>query len=517
MIERSPSLPPRTSHLSTQATERRLSPLQITTYCIPFKTQGSQSERRLIHYYFKHAASDISGYLPSDFWDRMVLQHCHHDPTVRQAVIALSAIHLDYATSEPSNVLDGLQQVPPETQRLYIKAVTKLRKYIATEPCPSRTVALICCLMFTCFEQLRGDHAAALAHISGGLSVYNAQHANTYGQIECSHDDEGMQVLEDVMMRIDLQATAFYDGRPPGLLCVSSERPGSPCINTDCFNSLVEARRSSSKLMTSAISFLTSNYQFKFLPLGKVPSQVSCQKRQLEEDFERWSAAFSAFAARSMERRDTPKAEQQAELKDIERAAALTNLYHHAIMMLVSGSLKTEPPTVSGFDADAGILLEYARVLIENDKITDANASNTMYRKFSFDFGIVAPLFLLAMKTSIPSVRDDAMALIAQSGRHEGFFNPFMTSAIIANLKRRKGTPRVDGVPEIVSADTELPLEWAAEEILQAEYEPGGRAMAKLAFVCDNESAQNELLGIYEVPEDAHAVPASTGFEDSVG
>lgn len=94
---------PKTSHGTAQNTSSTPS-LSITNYSLPFRVQGSQGDRQMLHYFFAQGSSDVSGFLSSDFWTRALPQQIQHDYVIRQALVALSSLHLDYVTEAAPGV-----------------------------------------------------------------------------------------------------------------------------------------------------------------------------------------------------------------------------------------------------------------------------------------------------------------------------------------------------------------------------------------------------------------------------
>jgi len=62
---------------------------------LPFFVPGRPNERKALHYFFNFASLDLTGYVLLVFGDRLVLQLVQIEPTVRQAVVAVSLAHLD--------------------------------------------------------------------------------------------------------------------------------------------------------------------------------------------------------------------------------------------------------------------------------------------------------------------------------------------------------------------------------------------------------------------------------------
>ena len=61
--------------------------------------EGSFKERRSFYYFRSRNMSSMPGNFEPYFWDHLVLQFSHCDPTIRYSLIALSAIYEEHETS----------------------------------------------------------------------------------------------------------------------------------------------------------------------------------------------------------------------------------------------------------------------------------------------------------------------------------------------------------------------------------------------------------------------------------
>jgi hypothetical protein len=109
---------------------------------------GTDQERRCFDYFRRRTAPQLSGPFDSTFWDRLLLQATHHQPAVWHAVAALGSLHRHFEQRHPdvSEDDDGfaLQQ--------YVKAIGFVLMPIREQGKQAADVALMTCVLFTCFE-----------------------------------------------------------------------------------------------------------------------------------------------------------------------------------------------------------------------------------------------------------------------------------------------------------------------------------------------------------------------------
>jgi hypothetical protein len=458
-------------------------PFQITAYAIPFRIPGSQKDRQMLHYFCVQASHDLSGYLSSEFWSRVVLQCSHTESVIRHALVALSSIHLDFVTHESPHgqqSCEGGHNV--ETSLQYSRAVRQLRKHLSSTAQPSTKVALICCILFYCFESTYGDYDSAREHLRCGLIILQTAKVNRTKDKPSSdsvqpHDD--LEQLSQILSRLDLQATLFDDTRTPFLeLTSAEERFGvAPVVPHLAFSDLAEAQATLDKLQNQLFNFLTRNNRYKFVSAEDLPDFIVGEKCELEKQFRRWSVALDGFWELQTQPEAVKQRPRHSEHNIMTRqGTSILKLHHRIARMFLSASF---PEDSSVFGAspnpDAEFILGLAEFLIQSNRKSQSNAasgSSIPSRSFSSEMGIVAPLFLLAMKCHDTHICEKAVSLLAASNRREGLIDAQMVLGIVqrvAMLKRREEvTPLVaEAAKRSPAASTEeMPLEiWGADAI----------------------------------------------------
>jgi hypothetical protein len=111
-----------------------------------------------------YSAADLSGYFYSDFWNRLLLQQSHHDPSIRDGIIAIGALYKSIDIAQSSKIsLDAKSDCREHLKsalQYYQRAVCSQRQATDIGYAPSRT-SLISCLLFICFDAFQGNHNSA--------------------------------------------------------------------------------------------------------------------------------------------------------------------------------------------------------------------------------------------------------------------------------------------------------------------------------------------------------------------
>jgi hypothetical protein len=171
---------------------------------------GTPDERRTFHYFRDRAAPEMAGYFNEGFWDRVLLQRTVSARSLRHAVVAVGSLHEKYATGNLAQANDVSDYYFAMQQ--YSRAVTSLRQDLQDANVP-REVVLMSCILFTCFDSLRGEYDSALAHLRNGLNLLNSWLA------EPNHTLEERLLVEKnirpLFLRLGLQAILFVDDKAP--------------------------------------------------------------------------------------------------------------------------------------------------------------------------------------------------------------------------------------------------------------------------------------------------------------
>lgn len=394
------------------------SALSISSYAIPFKVPGSQKDRQILHYFCVRGGPEIASHFNVEFWTNTVLQQSHQHPVVRQALVALSSLHLDFdcttaAIAKPDHTKQGaLAQ--------YGKAIHSLRRQIDKPDRNTIKAALTCCILFCCFENALGNSEPAKRHLNSGLDLLSTHWKNR----GLDHDDQ-LDALVRVFDSLDLQATIFFPGRVPRLqIWFEEDRDKEAFLNLD------EAYGAFTRLQTSLLHFLTTQIPHKFFDEGSLPPHVAEQKRLFEDRFRVWLARFekSDFTG------DGDKC-------DPFGAQLLLIRCHVSKMILAANCPINERVFGDSPNPRVERILDMAEELFcqsQRAKERPDQKNAGPWRSFSSEVGIVAPLFTLAARCSDDALSERAVELLTRAQRREGLYDSGTMAEVVHQFRKAR-------------------------------------------------------------------------------
>lgn len=409
-------------------------------FAMPFSIPVSDRERQFFQFYCVQSAFDLSVYLNSTFWYNMILQYSQRYPVVRQAVIAFGASHtyainINSSTGPSDQVEHGYEQA-----KQYDRAIRWLRAYMETSKQPDPQVILICCALFFCSENSRGNREAALQHLEKGLSIINAEQRNKLPrkvyEIETdahTADDLGSEVTEEstvtpktseideellyVFSRLDCQATLCQDTREPVLdLDDLTHIDDLNHTTEDSFRTITDAQRSLDALHNRLARFLTKSAPHRQDSADSLPHSIVGQKRTLHTQCARWEELMKGLIAKqSPSVQQTLKNKQIMHTrKDFDTQLAvqiqLLTLHHRCWWMLFRSSYPQNPVVFTmSPNPRAAEILDICESLgsalpVRPSASPQMNDADMAWRLIS-EIGVAAPLFVLSTKCTDKSIQ----------------------------------------------------------------------------------------------------------------
>ncbi|KAF2681340.1 hypothetical protein K458DRAFT_372254, partial [Lentithecium fluviatile CBS 122367] len=216
----------------------------------------TEVENRYLRYFHQETTCGFQSAWDWTLWNRLMLQGCHHEPFIRDAVVAISALHKSLRML--SSIEHGLRTDTTESiaklhreyaYRMYGKALRNMQ--LAIDAGSGPRLALVACLLMVYFESHTGNRYKALVYAKHGLQVL--QQWTTSIRVE----DE----ITDAFRNLDIQITTVSDRRSPEshkkiLNEDSAKAESMPCR----FGSLDEAKRYWGIIMRRSCHFMATTW-----------------------------------------------------------------------------------------------------------------------------------------------------------------------------------------------------------------------------------------------------------------
>ena len=399
---------------------------------------------------------------------------------MRHAAAALGRAHMEHIGAADTNEF----AVSEATTEVYTKAIKALRNYLGRQGNPDRAVVLMCSAVFFAFELVRGERSTALRHLRNGLEILNQWHQDQGLASDCGGSAEMRDELVAVFARLDLQASAFDDRRLPVLELHDDENETAPSTLGNArappFATSQQAQLCLFPLLHKTLRFLVQNQPLKFICSDCIREDILLRRRRLLDQFRDWEERISFIdlqldANRSNGQTSSTSRSSHAQ----EQALPVCKLHSRTLKLLLLHSIQdhSTSPTPS-FDDEADDLLELAReglpaTSFGGEETAAGSSHPSSERRFSLHLGIVAPIFLLALKTRRQGVRESAVDLLRSAkGRREGFYDADLMADMLVGLRGCVFSPDIAGSGESddVAPKSAVPrmsaLEWLADDFL---------------------------------------------------
>lgn len=392
---------------------------------ISVHTPGNAEEKRGFDFYLRNTAAELSGYYDSLFWEKLILAASAQKPSLRHAVIALGALHEDFSRKRlVSSTLSAEEQESQFALNQYAKAMGALRRSLSSgkeEP----LTALMSCILFVCFDSLRGRFESAMVHLQSGLRILR----------DMRRSSTGNHIIEDniapLFIRLSIQSIIYVETRGTHdktafarkLMDVSRKE----IIISEEFESLEEARNALDQV---ADGLFRAFYMWdEDLPIALQPTESLAIFDKYASQLSLWNLAFDKFMISKI--KDLTSREVQG--------AALLRI-HYTTAKIMAGVRPDMSDMRALFEAvnaekfleylnDFQIVINLSRPLIAAAEQDAKNGKPPL--TFSSDLGLIGPLYYVCINCPTVSIRTTAMELLLRCPRREGMWNSVMIAQMI--------------------------------------------------------------------------------------
>ncbi|KAL4885440.1 hypothetical protein BJY04DRAFT_134465 [Aspergillus karnatakaensis] len=331
----------------------------------------------------------------------------------------------------------------------YVHAMGCLRS--ASSALQPLDVCLISCVLFTCFEAMRGHYGSAIKHILGGLKILGELQSNPSSTPSLSVGRTPyvpLAILSAVFTRLQAQAMVTVQQNTAASFNLWPEL----AINLNqpvVFNSLAEARemlelytyyyRQRSTELQNKLSQTESLNMALSSPLNSDlvtanPSAIMLRNTTLSL-LARWSTALDVFLR---ERGDslTSREKRGAAVLKLRRLDSFLAL--DVLQFQVEGGMETATdhlrwdnyyPLFEQMVTQGEVILQFSA----EDTASPSSTPKSTPQTFSLDLGIIGSMFNVAARCRDPYIRRRAVAVLRAAGVQEGVWN----SVVVASIAER--------------------------------------------------------------------------------
>ncbi|PTB34829.1 uncharacterized protein TrAFT101_008145 [Trichoderma asperellum] len=373
----------------------------ITIYLPPLQRQPVFfSNNRDLDFFDHNIAAKLDGQFDSKFWSKLVLQLSHSEPSIRHAVSAISIIYQDVESSlrHPT----GYVNASPKAQQEWNIAVRSLSTRIQAYP-NSNLVPLVCCLLFTCIEFLRGNIESSMFHVQNGFNIlaalrYNCDVALNPRTNIASND---RKAIEDHIVPVFLRLNVLCSlaGRmTPQMYSPTAERDSPQKDLTDSRRRLYEV----SDICLRFIDKATLKAAIFQIDIDDLVEQVKLQTR-----LDAWRDLLDDLLQRM----------QAAGSSANQDALNILLIHFKVIYIWIRVCTTSSEMAPDSYHSDFEELLHYA------EQIVKPGLGLVAPQPLSFDMQILGPLYYTALKCRHPVMRRRAMEMLQLAPRREGLWN----------------------------------------------------------------------------------------------
>lgn len=352
-------------------------------------------EARYFRIFHEKLAFDLSGYFEAPFWTRLIPQQCHHNPGIKHAIIALSALYKSALSSKSHtvNLNDEHYSFALVQQR---QAIRSLRNDLSSGQ-PQMRLALVASLLFSCFESFHGDWETATQQVYNGFNILKR-----LSEDETRHATNSLIDIDlDVgltLRRLDLQILSFLAMSP------MLEHPNDFNLEEialdlpDQFTTFNEAFTAVTQL---AVSILRHSKTSARCENDSGPRDfLARQKQRLQRLLDQWGKAYETMFLEACQ--NTVGREYLGVLQ--------VRICAWKCEILIATSMSKTEAVFDGFTAQFQRITHFARYVLQKDReIRDLDGPRLQY-----GMGLIMALFYTATRCRNFFVRREAIAILRE-------------------------------------------------------------------------------------------------------
>jgi len=391
-----------------------------------FEISDDKDERWSFHYYRDRTASQINSVAADGFWSRLVIQAGYSRDIVRHALVAIGSYH------EGVDHLDECRRSDKYKFALqqYNKSINGILKSTAESDIEEILLSII---LFTFFENVRGEWASALAHLQAGLRIlsnWRAAHPPHLGVTETSVRLE--ERIAPVLSQLQVFATGL-------LQMIPSKKSRYSTYIPDRFDDLQSARYYFYKVLHGICAKLQSTHDEYPWPNSDIATIA--QGRRL---LYRWNDVFQEFLTRTDR---TCSCFTPGSTSHFDLGLYFMQLQYWAAIIRLECKPFREETSFDEHNDKFQNLIDIGKDFC--DLYMDEMLTETLVNCIGFEVHYISVIGMVALRCRDPRIRREAIALIRRWTRSEGKWDSVAAAEVSESIMTLEEASA--NVPEVKS------------------------------------------------------------------
>lgn len=391
----------------------------------PSITQFDNASQQEAFEFFLSCTRPMSSfYYGNDFWSQYVLKLSPYVPAIRYALCSLSELHRTFQIQhDPNDQADSSEHRRNSITQygLAIKHTQTILAEVSRGRKDRLVEGLILCVLFVCYENLIGHYKFAQMHLQNGLKILAKElRLNTEGIHSSTNGVHIPREVVGVFHRLDLQAMSFADATAPYPYGQYSEG-----INTGPKLPVSDSLYDFTESLTNCFRWIFT------IANTSEPEPVSKRELEMATIFLRlWDLHFKRIISSYDEQ---TKASVQGNLQILE-------LYHSLMVILVAVGIYGDE-MLHDHHEDT-----YRKIVQTGETILKYRQKSKDCYIFTFEMGIILPLFYTALKCRNPGIRRNAVGLLFSAHHQEGSWESVAAGQIaefVVKIEERWLDPKI--------------------------------------------------------------------------
>lgn len=364
---------------------------------------GSAQERRSFDFYRAETAPCLAGTLDTAFWNGFILQLSHSEPAVRHAVVAIGALNERLRPTKD----DGTGSQNHDSHlKLALGSYNKAIKHLTTQMRQEKLelIALLTCILFICVEFLQDNVNQALTLVHQGCAIIRAQDRRS-DKNGGDHKFRSQQIIIDhqlLPMFTRLTVLSALCGRPAAFtIHVDSELEASMM-----FDDLKGARSSLYSLMDQGHAIVRKADSCKWLEYENIKLELEHAKAL--HLLSLWHTSFIKLQVN----------QELSKSSQLIRALSLLSMYFTTTSIWLATGLQKSQKCYDDHHAQFRKIVEAAELIVN---LSEGQPQSEIL--FTFEMGLVPPLYFTATKCRHPALRRQAVSLMQRAPGKEGMWD----------------------------------------------------------------------------------------------